>query len=289
MRSRAAIVALVTMVALLTSVMAQSRKVLVLPLDGNAPAAQRTKLNESVAKLSKDKLGGDVTVGDTTFDETAAAVGCDPTQPACAETVRTTLQVDELVYGSAKTADGSTTVIVTRATAGNAPKSQISVISETDSGEQAEGNLGPLFTTTAGTGSQEAGSGSDGSGSATGRPHPKSNFFDTRERKLGVAFAASGVIAMVVGVSLWSSASGLQDQIDRAPDATLGQIQALQDLEDRAGSKALWGNVFFFVGLAAAGVGGYFLWKDHTNRNATVAPVPTEDGAGMTLVLGGRW
>jgi hypothetical protein len=290
MRARAAIVALVTMVALLTSVMAQSRKVLVLPLDGNAPAAQRTKINESVAKLSKEKLGGDVTIGDTTFAETAAAVGCDPAQPSCAETVRTTLQVDELVYGSAKTEGGSTTVIVTRATAGSEPKSQISVISETDSGEQAEGNLGPLFTTTdTAAGSQGSGSDVAGSGSETARPRPHSNFFDTRERKLGVAFAAGGVIALVVGFSLWSSAGGLQDQIDRAPNDTLSEIQALKDLEDRAGSKALWGNVFVFVGLAAAGVGGYFFWKDHKNRNATVAPVPTENGAGMTLVLGGRW
>jgi hypothetical protein len=289
MKSRAAVVALVTMIALLTSVMAQSRKILVLPLDGNAPEAQRTKLNESVAKLSKDKLGGEVTVGDTTFEETAAAVGCDPALPACAETVRTTLQVDELVYGSAKTDAGSTTVIVTRASAGTEPKSQISTISETDSGEQAEANLGPLFTTSEGSGSQALGSGSDGSGSAAARPRPQSNFFDTRERKLGVAFGAGGVIALVIGVSLWSSAGGLQDLIDGAPDETVAQIQALEDLEDRAGSKALWGNVFFVVGLAAAGVGGYFLWKDHTNRNATVAPVPTEDGTGMTLVLGGRW
>jgi hypothetical protein len=288
MKSRAAIVALVTIIALLTSVMAQTRKVLVLPLDGNAPAAQRTALNESVAKLSKDKLGGDVTIGDTTFAETAAAVGCDPAQPACAETVRTTLQVDELVYGSAKTADGSTTVIVTRATAGAEPKSQISVISETDSGAEAEGNLGPLFTTDAATGSQE-GSGSAGSGSETPRPRPAGNFFDTTERKLGVGFGAGGVIALVVGLSLWSSAGGLQDQIDGAPDGTLAQIEALKDLEDRAASKALWGNVFFFAGVAAVGIGGYFFWKDHKNRSTTVAPVPTEDGAGMTLVLGGRW
>jgi hypothetical protein len=293
MKSRTAVVALVTMLALLTSVMAQSRKVLVLPLDGNAPEAQRTRLNESVAKLSKDKLGGDVTVGDTTFSETAAAVGCDPAEPACAETVRTTLQVDDLVYGSATTEAGSTTVIVMRASAGSEPKSQISVIGETDTGEQAEGNLGPLFTTDDGSGSQALGSGpadsGSGSGSAAAPPQPHSNFFDTRERKLAVAFSAGGVIALVVGLSLWSSAGGLQDQIDGAPNETVADIKDLEDLEDRAGSKALWGNVFFFAGLAAAGVGGYFFWKDHSNRNATIAPVPTEDGTGMTLVLGGRW
>ena len=88
---RAAIVALVTTVALFTTVMAQSRKVLVLPLDGNAPAAQKTALDATVVRLAKEKGGGDVTAGDTTFNETAAAVGCDPEQPACAETVRTTI------------------------------------------------------------------------------------------------------------------------------------------------------------------------------------------------------
>jgi hypothetical protein len=291
MRARVSIVALVTIIALLTSVMAGSRKVLVLPLDGNAPAAQKAKLDESVVKLSKDRLGGDVTKGDATFNETAAAVGCDPAQPSCAETVRTTLQVDELVYGTATTEDGSTTVIVTRAAGGSQPKSQISVISETDSGEGAAENLGPLFAPNAGSeGSQDgSGSGSAGSGSATGRPHPRSNFFDTRERKLGVAFAVGGVVAIALGLSFWSSAGNLQDEIDAAPDATLAQIQALRDLEDRAASKALWGNVFFVVGVAAAGVGGYFFWQDHKNRSATVAPVPTEDGTGMTLVLGGRW
>jgi len=286
MRARVSIVALVTIIALLTSVMAGPRKVLVLPLDGNAPAAQKTKINDSIAKLSKDKIAGDVTIGDATFNETAAAVGCDPAQPSCAETVRTTLQVDELVYGTANYEDGSTKVTVTRAAAGSEPSSQSTVLGANDSGDKAADGLGPLFGASSGSASDGSGS---GSGSATGRPHPKSNFFDTRERKLGVAFAAGGVIAIALGLSFWSSASNLQDEINAAPDATLGDIQALRDLEDRAGSKALWGNVFFVVGVAAAGVGGYFLWKDHKNRNATVAPVPTEDGSGMTLVFGGRW
>lgn len=283
---RAAIVALVTTVALFTTVMAQSRKVLVLPLDGNAPAAQKTALDATVVRLAKEKGGGDVTAGDTTFNETAAAVGCDPEQPACAETVRTTLAVDELVYGSAKTENGSTTVIVTRASAGSEPTSQISVIAETDGGEAVEPTLTPLF---AGTPADGSAAGSGSAAPAPERPGPKSNFFDTTERKLGVAFGAGGVIAVVIGLSLWSSASGLQDDIDSAPDETLTQINALKELEDRAASKALWGNVFFVVGAAAVGVGGYLLWKDHKNRSTVIAPAPAENGTGMTLVLGGRW
>lgn len=282
---RAAIVALVTTVALFTTVMAQSRKVLVLPLDGNAPAAQKAKLDETVVRLAKEKGGGDVTAGDTTFNETAAAVGCDPEQPACAETVRTTLAVDELVYGSATTENGSTTVIVTRASAGAEPTSQISVIAETDGGEAVEPTLTPLFAGSAAEGPQGSGSAAP----AAERPRPTSNFFDTTERKLGVAFGGGGVIALVVGLSLWSSASGLQDDIDSAPDETLTQINALKDIEDRAASKALWGNVFFVVGAAAIGVGGYLLWKDHRNRSTVIAPAPAENGTGMTLVLGGRW
>src|SRR5690348_9854321 len=133
---RTAIVALVTAVALLTSVIAGPRKVIVLPLDGNAPAAQKTQLDEAVAKLTRTKITGDVTIGDATFAETAAAVGCDPSSPACAETVRSTLAVDELVYGTAKTADGLTTVTVYRASKGASPTQQLAVISETDAGEK---------------------------------------------------------------------------------------------------------------------------------------------------------
>ncbi|HEY5924963.1 MAG TPA: hypothetical protein VIV11_24950, partial [Kofleriaceae bacterium] len=142
---RTAIVALITAVALLTTVVAGPRKVLVLPLDGNAPRAQKSQLNDMVAKLAKAKSSGDVTIGDTTFAETAAAVGCDPTNPTCAETVRSTLAVDELVYGTAKTADGTTTVVLYRAQKGSAPTSQIAAIAETDRGDKAERGLEPVF------------------------------------------------------------------------------------------------------------------------------------------------
>jgi hypothetical protein len=285
---RTAVIAFVTCVALVTSVIAGPRKVLVLPLDGNAPAAQRTKINESVVKLAKSKLDGDVTVGDTTFSETAAAVGCDPSQPACADTVRTTLQVDELVYGSAKTEDGTTTVTVNRVTSSGDPKAQITVIAETDDGTSAESGLEPGFTTTTASTDDGATNGS-GSGSAEPPRAKRSNFFDTRERKLGVAFGAGGVLGLVIGIAYWSSASDLEDQIDSHPDETLAQIEDLKALEDKAASRALWGNVFFVVGLAATGIGGYFLWKDHKNRrSAVITPAPVE-GGGMTFVLGGRW
>lgn len=278
---KAAIVALITIVALMTSAIAGPSKVLVLPLDGNAPAAQRSGLNESVVKLSR-KSGGDVTVGDTTFNETAAAVGCSPDAASCAEQVRTTLAVDELVYGSATTANGNTTVTVSRASAGSEPKTQVTVIPETDPASNVESGLESLFTPT-----------ETGSGSATERPRPADTgprFFSTKEAKLGVGIGAGGVLFVVIGLSLWSGADDLQNEIDDHPKTTLAQINDLKALEDEAASKALWGNITMVVGLAALGVGGYFLWKNRQNRKAaTITPAPAEVGTGVTLVLRGRW
>jgi hypothetical protein len=289
MRTRSAIVALVTAVALLTTVIAGPRKVLVLPLDGNAPATQKGQLNDSVAKLAKTNITGDVTIGDTTFAETAAAVGCDPANPACAETVRATLSVDELVYGSAKTENGSTTVSVSRVSKGASPTSQVTEITESDSGDKAEAGLAPVFTGTGAVGSDVVGSGSEvGSGSAV-RPRAGHNFFDTRERKLGVGLAAGGVISLVIGLSFWAGKSDLQDQIDAHDKETLADFTELHDLEDRAASKALWGNILVGLGLGLAGVGAYYLYKDKKNRSATLTPAPVEAGSGMTLVLRGRW
>lgn len=273
---RTAIVALVTALALVTTAVAGPRKVLVLPLDGNAAAAQKSQLNDSVAKLAKAKIDGDVTIGDTTFQETAAAVGCDPNSPQCADTVLSTLAVDELVYGTATTENGQTTVTVHRATTGVPPTSQAASIAQTDTGDKIEPGLGPAF------------GGAAPSGSAAPREHVGSHFFDTRERKLGVGLAAGGVIALAVGISFWLGKNDLQDQIDNHPTRTVADFQALNDLEDRASTKALWGNIMVGLGLGLGAASGYFLYKDHESRNQTVTPAPVE-GGGMALVWGGRW
>jgi hypothetical protein len=283
---RAATVA-VACVALLSTVIAGPRKVLVLPLDGNAPAAQKSQLDDSIAKLSRDRLDGDVTLGDTTFVETAAAVGCDPASPACAETVRTTLSVDELVFGSAKSADGSTTVTVYRAAAGSMPTSQIVVITEADGGDKAEPALQPLFGGAPIVAGPPVGS---AAGPTPEQPGPSRNFFDTRARKVGVGLGAGGVIALVIGLSFWSSKSDLQEQIDTHPTRTLDDLQDLQFLEQRAADKALWGNIMVGAGVGLLAVGAFMLYSDHRGRSAaTVTPAPAEVGSGMTLVLRGRW
>ncbi|HUS29550.1 MAG TPA: hypothetical protein VMZ53_13650 [Kofleriaceae bacterium] len=287
---RFAIVIVIAAFVLAATVTAGNRKVFVLPVDGNAPNAQRIGINDAIVSLAKTGMDGDVSSGDTTFNETAAAVGCTPDQASCAETVMTTLAVDELVWGTAQTENGSTTVTVHRMAKGESPREQKSVIPESANGLAVSTGLTPLFSRDQGIGSAE---GSDaGSGSAAvERPRPKS-FFDTTERKLGVGLGAASVTCLIIGFSLWSSESGLQDQIDAHPRDTLGQLQDLHELEDRAASKALWGNVFVVLGVAAGGVSGYYFWKDHKNRSertTVIAPVPTADGTGVKMVLGGRW
>jgi hypothetical protein len=285
---RLAIVIVITALVLLATVTAQNRKVLVLPVDGNASPAQRSSANDAILGLAKINIDGDVTSGDTTFNETAAAIGCTPDQPTCAETVMTTLSVDELVWGTAQTENGSTTVTVHRVAKGATARQQIAVVDEAGGAVEMSSGLQPLFAR-----DEVVGSGSDtgsaGLGSATSRPHTKS-FFDSKERKMGVGFGAGSLACLIVGLSLWSGQSGLQDQIDSHPTMTLAQLQDLHRLEDRAASKALWGNIFVVLGVGLGAVSGYYFWKDSKNRSETVvAPVPTEDGTGVKMVLGGRW
>ena len=90
----------------------------------------------------------------------------------------------------------------------------------------------------------------------------------------------------VIGLALWSSESGLQNDINNAPTSTSAQIASLRALEDRASTKAWEGNILVVAGLAAAGIGAYFLIRDQPVQ-ATVAPVDHANGA--AVLLGGRW
>jgi hypothetical protein len=285
--SRAILIIAIAMLATWTATAGGDRKVIVLPLGGDADDATRNQLTQQVVRLARAN-GGTVTTGTTTFAETAAAVGCDPAAPACGDTVIGTLNVDEVVFGTATTSGGQTTVAVSRLGRGGLRKDQTVTV---DSADKAEGELRPLFGGVAsapGSGTPTVGIGSAGSDLAgSGSGVEPTSFFDTRERKLGVGFLAGGGIAMIIGFALWASESSLQAQIDSAPNQTSANIAALRALEDRASNYAWSGNALVFVGLAAAGIGAYYLWTDHKARaSATVVPAGE---TGATIVVGGRW
>ena len=95
---------------------------------------------------------------------------------------------------------------------------------------------------------------------------------------------------------MWASAGDLQGQIDKTtspPTGTTSQqiaaFQALHDLESRASKYAWSGNIMVAIGLAAGGIGAYFLWKDHDSHVDTIAPAPAATGEGATLVVGGHF
>jgi len=294
---RRTLVVMTMVIALVAT--AGPHKVLVLPLDGNAPAAQRSKLNASVVKMAKKNLAGDVTVGDTTFAETAAAVGCDPQSSACAQTVLTTLSVDEIVFGTATKEGKSTKIVVKRVQKGGSdPQTAETTIAASDSADKAEPGLEAAFTEPkpAEPPPPPPLEGS-GSGSAVVQEPPKERprpargiaFFDTKERIMGVAFGAGGVVAIIIGISFWMGKQDLQSQIDDHPTNTLNDFQALEDLEDQASDKALWGNVFFGLGLVLGGASAYMFYRDSKNREAAVSAQPTETGTGAVITYGGRW
>jgi hypothetical protein len=296
--------ALLTTMLVLWSALAFAapRRVTVLPIDGDADPALRKQLGGVVMQLAKTG-GGTITAGDTTFADVATAVGCDPHTPACADTVLSTLGVDEIVYGSAFVGGGQTTAVISRVAKGQPRRDQTISITVGAKADSAEPTLRPLFDLPGTpTPTQEpvgsAGSGSDatdtGSGSAapaaviaTEPPSPPGDeFFATRERKIGFGFVAGGALVLVIGLALWASESSQQSQINDAPTNSPDDIKNLLALEDRASSYAWEGNIAVVLGLAAAGVGTYYLVKDHQMR-ATVTPI--DHGAGAAVLLGGRW
>lgn len=263
---------------------AAPKRVLVLPFDGNADSTTRSRVNAAVQKLVRASADGAVvTVGDATFDETAAAVGCDPASPTCAVSVRTTLGVDELVYGSVTTDPAKQTTVVIRRSSvtSNPPRATTTPLAAADSPENVEQALAPVFGVTAAKADPivpvEA-----------AKPAPAGPRVDHGRRNIGIACVAGGGLGIAIGIALWASESSKQDEIDRAPTKTVTDLRHLQDLEDKAQTYAILGDVMIVAGLALGGVGGWILYKNHkTQESVVLTPVVTPTGP--AVMLGGAW
>ena len=278
--------------ALATPVAAAPYKVLVLPLDGNAPADTRKKLSASFQKMAR-VLDGTVEPGNTSLADTATAIGCDAAKLACVENVRATLGVDELVYGTADDDAGTITVVAKRYRKGK-PLRELTVSqAAADPPSNIEPQLLPVF------GNEPL----PASGTSTDPTVPDPNTAITgpvqqpqagvveggsssnRERNIWIGVTAGGGLFVAIGLALWSQASNLQDDINDANTNSDGDFENLQELEDKASSRAWTGNIFVIAGLAVAGYGGYRLWK-HKKSDVVVTPAPVEGGAAV-FVRGG--
>ena len=292
-------IAVLCLVLLELPALAAPRRVLVLPLDGNANAATRQKLTASVQRLAR-VIDATVQPGDTTFAETAAAVGCDPAVPACADTVRETLNVDELVYGTANVDGGKVTIVVRRKAKGADAREVKTTMAASDSTDKVEPALLPLFSAS-GTTTQPTviepikqpdqpptqlppvtEPGQQPTDPAQRRDRPPMS----TDKKFGIAAVVGGDLLLVFGLAAWGSAGDVNEQIDNHDTETFEDFVELQELESRASTRAWAGNILVVAGLGLGGYGGYLLWRDHKAK-LTVTPTPVEGGgAALTFTYG---
>src|SRR5262249_23153342 len=105
------------------------------------------------------------------------------------------------------------------------------------------------------------------------------------ERNMGIAFATGGGVAVVLGLALWGSYSSLQDKIDTHATTTRSDFDDLKALENRAATYAIAGDCLVLAGLAAGGLGAYYLYRNHNQHRIAITPAPVAGGAGVTLTI----
>jgi hypothetical protein len=276
-------------------------QVLVLKAEGTADAATRGKVEAQIVGLAR-QLDAQVEAGEITLAEAAAAVGCNPGEPACKDDVLLTFGVDEVVaiHVTSRGA-GHYTVTVRRmgkqgppraAAASLAPGQPIDV--------RIRSELGPLFGVGYSTGPLGGAGASSPPPPAT--PQPPSTAVTARPRppdaappppvatpapastppaampppytylpetadpprhsKLPAIGMATGGGLVVLSFLMWGQAQNLQGQIDSAPIATPADFRNLQDLERRADGAAGVGNLFFVAGAVLGGVSAYLYVRD---------------------------
>ncbi|HEY0990488.1 MAG TPA: hypothetical protein VGD80_25720, partial [Kofleriaceae bacterium] len=126
------------------------------------------------------------------------------------------------------------------------------------------------------------------SGAAPTPPGPSEpTSADHRERNAGIALAATGAVSLALGIALWSSYSSLQGQIDGHPTNNRNDFDDLTALEDRAATYAIAGDIAVIVGVAAGGLGAYYLIRSSRHHRVAIAPAPIARGAGLVLTIVG--
>jgi hypothetical protein len=263
---------------------AAPRKVLVLPIDGSVEPGVRARLNANVQKLANN-IDGKVTIGDTTFDETAAALGCVAETQECAESVRATLGVDELVFGRATTTGAQTTLVVRRVRSKTAWREGQATFAIDAAPEKSDNTvdteLSPLFDVEPPPPMIEA-------PPIEETPPPAATVDEPSRpgRTRGILLATGGGVATILGIVLWANVSSTQDEIDAATPEDEGDFRALEEKEDKAQRNAIIGDVLVVAGVAVAAWGAWTIYKS-SESSVTVTPTATPTSAGVSI--GGRW
>ncbi|CAN5288261.1 hypothetical protein BH11MYX1_BH11MYX1_17800 [soil metagenome] len=145
-RSRGGSLATLLLITATTTASAEPRHVLVLRAEGNADAATRGKVDTEVSKLAKT-MDGNVELGEISFSDAAAAVGCSGSEAQCRDEVLGMMGVDEIISTSVTALpSGDLRVVVHRIPKGQPTKD---VQSTVPTGQPLDAKLatdvGPMF------------------------------------------------------------------------------------------------------------------------------------------------
>jgi len=299
------VIAAALVVALVGSpAFADQRKILVLKSEGRIDGATRSKIDGAIIKLAKT-TDAQVSPGEITMTDAAAAVGCTPDTTTCRDEILNMLAVDEIVYANVGPKPGGTEVTAYRIARGGVSKDAKSMILKGEPAEKLDG-LAPLFfasttatlptTTTADPMvpppvSEPTPPAPLPAPTADPAPTPGSYppplVVDSPSRSpLPLIGAITGGAFVLIGFMCWGKASSLQSDIDDAPASTVADFDAIRELERQADSYAGAGNFLFLAGAVLGGVSAYYLIKNKRKRASTTAqigPALFDHGAGIVI------
>ncbi len=318
-------VSLLLVVAMTSAAAADPHKVIILQSEGRADPKTRRRIDAAIVKLAK--TGTDQIVpGEITYGDAAALVGCKPQDASCKENVIITLAVDEIVIVTVDPKPGGLEVSVRRIAKGSASREAITLVAA-DQPDKLDA-VAPLFGAKVATTAPVTGpvgptlpdpQPAITTGPTVGpelppttapvtatppeptvtpttslTPSPSPVLGDDRGRnrhRLRIAGMAGGAGMFLLGIVLWSKASGIQSDVDASRPRNANELAQLRDLEARGDSYAGWGNFFGLGGLVLGGVSTYFYVRarraNRSSSTAWLAPTVFDHGAGVTLTIGG--
>jgi hypothetical protein len=295
------------------SVQAQpAQKIVVFPAEGEvaAPLEDAPRAVTAAIAEAAEAMGAEVRVSAAAGSEVLASAGCADRAPSCMKKVATTLKADIVMISLASTGGGLVVDIdlVARDAPGPVRTSwtldgadlaaveaqairKAPVVFGGEEGPEPPPEPPPFEDSAALASSvpedAEAPPGmGDRPETDRGAPSRLSHV-----KLYSWITAGTGVVLIATGSVLLVGAGNKQDEIDGAPAASLSDFRALEKLEQDASSQALWGNILVGTGLVAAGVGAALvvLQMRSSGESAAVslAPVPLDAGAGLTLTVVG--
>ena len=267
-------------------------RVLVLPVEGEAPATMK-ELHEEVAEALARGAGTVTTTvarATTTVADTAVIVGCDPAEPECLDAVAAALNVDQLLMARiSRSGTGDATVEIVAVTREAEPVTQTFAIR----GVSKDDDLLALEQATpamleAGEARRKEKEEQEKEKVPPPDPLPLPPPPEGKRSITPLIVVGGGVALGIAGGVFWGLASSTQGQIDDAPTSTAEDLERLADLEDKAKSRAMIGNVLVIAGgVAVAGGLTWYLLSPKRERSVQAAPLVVPGGGGIGI--SGSW